>query len=332
MPAVTTGRRRTRREATEEPVVEDHADEQEDDQEEEQPRRSAKSVKKEKLTAKIEVDADNEDDDQEVAGQIDVRNFKDQPLDEKNGRKLGGLATDWATMAQTLNASGFSIFKELGPSMAEVADGEESGKTLIDLDITMRGLIDLENEMRCYEKTLDDLQQLVLQNEKIDNVIERYEEQLAVNINAYKNKTSRQKYGKHKEYADFKQRIFEVQQPDTAMPPISDFIAKEDGDDSDDDDEIEVGGMTQDYKCPLTLTILVSPLTAKPCHHSFSAAAIREYLKTGPKTCPAAGCRQTITVKDLEEDKDLERRAKAAARREARREDDEDSDAEEVVE
>ena len=38
-------------------------------------------------------------------------------------------------------------------------------------------------------------------------------------------------------------------------------VSTEDGDVSD-DDEIEVGGVTQDYKCPITLTILVDPLTS----------------------------------------------------------------------
>jgi E3 SUMO-protein ligase NSE2 len=65
-----------------------------------------------------------------------------------------------------------------------------------------------------------------------------------------------------------------------AMPPITDFIPKgmnspliratpahdlcltEDGDVSDDDDELEVGGVTQDYKCPLTLTLLEEPVTS----------------------------------------------------------------------
>ena len=36
----------------------------------------------------------------------------------------------------------------------------------------------------------------------------------------------------------------------------------EDGDASDDDDDLEVGGVTQDYKCPISLTILVKPLTS----------------------------------------------------------------------
>ena len=36
----------------------------------------------------------------------------------------------------------------------------------------------------------------------------------------------------------------------------------EPGDVSDSDDDIEVGGVTQDYKCPLTLTPLEDPLTS----------------------------------------------------------------------
>jgi hypothetical protein len=62
------------------------------------------------------------------------------------------------------------------------------------------------------------------------------------------------------------------------MPPVSQLIPKgllheygfsssfcsdaitEDGDESDEDDDIEVGGVTQDYKCPISLTTLVDPM------------------------------------------------------------------------
>lgn len=68
------------------------------------------------------------------------------------------------------------------------------------------------------------------------------------------------------------------------------------------------------------------------CGHSFSAAAIREYL--GPnkhikKKCPASGCNQMFCQNDLKVDKELEKKAKNAARRERMREDDSDG---EVVE
>ena len=71
----------------------------------------------------------------------------------------------------------------------------------------------------------------------------------------------------------------EVQNPETAMPPVTDFIPKgklpwvvfltaqlifwtEDGDDSEDEDDVQVGGVTQDYKCPITLRPLTDPLTS----------------------------------------------------------------------
>lgn len=117
---------------------------------------------------------------------------------------------------------------------------------------------------------------------------------------------------------------------------------------SDDDDDVEVGGVTQDYKCPITLTPLQDPLTSyasllphchypglnhvenprKKCSHSFSGAAIREYLSRGAQKCPAAGCNKRITLADLKEDRTLERRIKEHARREAMRAEDEDVDAE----
>ena len=46
------------------------------------------------------------------------------------------------------------------------------------------------------------------------------------------------------------------------MPPVSEFFEREDGDDSDEDEDIVVGGVTQDYRCPLSLTIMVDPITS----------------------------------------------------------------------
>jgi hypothetical protein len=63
------------------------------------------------------------------------------------------------------------------------------------------------------------------------------------------------------------------------MPPLTDLIPKgqqiyilcslymlnygtEDGDEEDDEDDLEMGGVTQQYNCPLTLTPLVDPMTS----------------------------------------------------------------------
>lgn len=39
-------------------------------------------------------------------------------------------------------------------------------------------------------------------------------------------------------------------------------IAPEQGDNSDEDDDLEIGGVTQNYLCPITLTLLDDPYTS----------------------------------------------------------------------
>jgi SUMO ligase MMS21 Smc5/6 complex component len=89
---------------------------------------------------------------------------------------------------------------------------------------------------------------------------------------------------------------------------------------------------------PFRLFLLFSELTSvcsTVCGHSFSGTAIRQYLRASreqKKQCPASGCRKWICESDLKEDKDLEKRAKAAARRIQAMEADENSDEYEVIE
>ncbi|KDQ62282.1 hypothetical protein JAAARDRAFT_95963, partial [Jaapia argillacea MUCL 33604] len=341
MPAASSSRRsrRSQRDVSEDGIEEDQSTQQggHDDveDEEEQPRRSGKSVKREKSTTQkrqrreiepVPEEPAGGDDEEDDAGRIDVENFQNQPLDKKEGQKITGIASDWSMMQKNVHDSAFALVRELGSSLADVAEGEQGEKMLTELDIIMRDLIDVENEMISHESTLEALHQEVLQGESIDDISHRYEKGVKSRLTEYRKKTTRQKYSKSQDYAKFKQAIFEVQNPDTAMPPVTDFLPKEDGDVSDDDD-IEIGGMTQDYRCPLTLTTFVNPMTSQVCGHSFSGDAIKEFFKhnrTVPKPCPASGCRKSFTLADLKVDKDLERRAKAAARRAQRAEDDSD--------
>ncbi|EIN12623.1 hypothetical protein PUNSTDRAFT_60755, partial [Punctularia strigosozonata HHB-11173 SS5] len=200
---------------------------------------------------------------------------------------------------------------------------------LAELDNTMREVIDIDTEMKANEKALSELHQRVARGEEITELVEVYEKSIKGVLNTYRNSTTRQKYGKHEEYVKYKEAVWEVDHEE-AMPPINDFLPAEEGDDSDDED-LQMGGVTQDYKCPLTLTIMKDPLTSKLCHHSYSADAIREYLARGPKACPAAGCTVRITVGDLEPDPALAKRAKRFAERAARHESDSEDDADEIV-
>lgn len=145
------------------------------------------------------------------------------------------------------------------------------------------------------------------------------------------------------------------------MPPLTNFFEKEAGDESDSDDELEIGGQTQDYKCPITLGLLTDPLTAcvpplslppiplpllhqslcadnpnrSVCKHSFSGEAIRASFagkgRGATISCPAAGCRQKITLEMCRPNPQLAKRVKAYERRIARQEEQEQSDVEEVI-
>ncbi|GBE84954.1 predicted protein [Sparassis crispa] len=303
-----------------------------EDSDDDQPRRRAKAVKKEKKP-NIHVEDDKEEDDGEEQFEDPLKNFSDQPLGKAQAVKLVGMASDWSMTRQAVRGGTINLITDVASSVAEFGEGEKSQKVLSDLDTTMRELIDADSELTAQEIVLNEINQKVNLKEDITDVVERYEREMKNKLNAYKNKTTRQKYAKNDDYVKFKSSIYEVQNPDTAMPPLTDMIPREDGDDSDDDDDVQVGGITQDYRCPLTLTILVNPLTSMVCHHSFSADAIQEFLgpsHTTTKKCPASGCNKYICLNDLKDDKELAKKAKDAARRERMRED--DSDEEDVVE
>jgi hypothetical protein len=112
-----------------------------------------------------------------------------------------------------------------------------------------------------------------------------------------------------------------------------------------------MGGVTQEYKCPLMMTTLKDPMTSQVsffllalassdrvgsssvCNHSFSGAAIKEFFKNtrGAQKCPASGCSKAFTLAQCAPNPDLARKVKAVEKRQARAQQQEDSDAEEVI-
>ncbi|KAI0927246.1 hypothetical protein AcV5_007833 [Taiwanofungus camphoratus] len=340
MPVASTSRRtksNRRRDPSSDAIEEDSPSQQErseevdegdqdadEDEQEPQARRISRSLKKErkqKAVHETEEEVDNP-----------LENFGDQPLEKGQAVKLAGIASDWAMMRKQIHGHAYTLVRDVASSFAEFMEGEKGEKALVDTDTIMRELIDTENELLAHEKVLNELNQKISRTEPISDVVHRYQEEVKRRLSDYCAKTTRQKYAKSEDYATFRQAIFEVQNPETAMPPVADLLPREDGDDSDDDDDVQIGGVTQDYRCPLTLTILVDPLTSELCGHTFSGEAITDFLgpsRTERKKCPASGCNKMICLSDLKPNKELAKKAKDAARRERMREEDSD---EEVVE
>ncbi|KZS90497.1 hypothetical protein SISNIDRAFT_488374 [Sistotremastrum niveocremeum HHB9708] len=262
---------------------------------------------------------------------FDPENFTDLPLGKEEEMEiLKGITGEWSQLAKTLNPEGFQLTANVARTVADRADEAEWNERSEELNTLMRDMINLHKEVQIREKTVDNLRQRVLRGEEITDVLDQWRTNTDQQIEAYHALTSRQKFAKNDAYSKYWSGVWEAKHQD-AMPPITAFLPREDGDEEDDEDEIEIGGVTQDYKCPLTLTLLVEPMTSKKCKHSFSKAAILEYLGRGTKRCPAAGCNKELRAVDLEEDEDLARRTKEAAKREERRREEEEDQIMDVV-
>ncbi|KAJ3504863.1 hypothetical protein NMY22_g17778 [Coprinellus aureogranulatus] len=334
-----TNRRMNSEDIEEERPTQDHPMEGVESDEDAAPRSSAKKGKattkssSQKKREKKEPQAeDDASDDDEV---IDVNSFTDQPVPKTQAQYLKGLAEDWRA-SDLMIRQNWSVLQKIGEGLADIVDGDEEPEEITELDNIMRELIDISAEFQSSHRTLEELhQKIVVNDEEVADLKLHYTEGYTKRNEEYAKKTTRQKYAKVPEYIDFKSAVWNAMHPDTPMPPLTNLIEKEAGDESDSDDELEMGGQTQDYKCPITLGLLKDPLTATGCKHSFSAEAIRETFAGKGKgaliPCPAAGCRQRISYEMCKPNAQLAKRVKAYERRIARQEEQEHSDVEEVI-
>lgn len=116
-------------------------------------------------------------------------------------------------------------------------------------------------------------------------------------------------------------------------------MSAEDGEESDDED-IEIGGRTQDFRCPLTLKLMENPVTscvydriypAQPyhasrnvCRHSYNKTEAMEFFGNAPKKCPAAGCNQLVTRNDLFDNEEIVEKIRRQKRRDELEKENED--------
>lgn len=104
--------------------------------------------------------------------------------------------------------------------------------------------------------------------------------------------------------------------------------------DSSSDDDLEVAATARaDYKCPLCIGVLKSPVRSLVCIHRYCQACFSEYLvQSGHRAvpCPISGCDKHLAQKDVERDVAFERRVQMYLRQEQNRgQDDGDEEEEE---
>ncbi|KAH8824965.1 hypothetical protein DL96DRAFT_1611435 [Flagelloscypha sp. PMI_526] len=325
MPAAGSRRRTHRHEED----IEEATATQADDREDIEPTRvktekvragrvKAEKSRAEKNSAPANVDEDDEDEGDGLVDdeRIDVNALGDQPLGHEELTKLQMLMTSWEKVHKTTGST-YKAIHELVPHIIDFNEGDDKAKGLKTVDKLIRDLMDFEAEMLVHKDILNSSYQNVAQQVEVDNVGEVYNKGVDDAMEIYQNKTTRQKYGAaDSQYANFKNAVFEIQNPGAGLPPISKLIPKEEGDASD-DEEFEMGGVAADYKCQLSMKDLLDPMTT-PCDHHFDAESLKMYLKGTRGKCPATGCDSRYTIGECKADKDLSKKVKAWKRRQER--------------
>ncbi|KAJ2813049.1 hypothetical protein H4S07_000970 [Coemansia furcata] len=180
-------------------------------------------------------------------------------------------------------------------------DLEEYGETssVSEVDQSLRQLLDAQHQLDVEERLLNNL----CSGGEHKNPEAEYMKGWEKDSKKYATLSEAVKYGNNSEYREFRQQVWNVKHEGQDMPPLFDTEAR------DSDEELVVAGARMTYKCPITTTWLVDPVTSKTCKHSFSKQAIADYLraKHGQGACPVGGCSHMLRIADLYADKVLER-------------------------
>lgn len=236
------------------------------------------------------------------------------------------LGSEYSKVCEHLDTA-LHFFPDVGAEVEEfAADASPSTSYIARLDQGTRQLIDLAREAEFRQTLLDSLQREIAQGTAPEDPAQAYRAALERHRDEYAQKTTRQKYAQHPSYVDFRSRVWEVR-GEGAMPPLVDMIPAEPDDEHDadgaEDEDIVVGGTLQQFRCPLTATLLDDPVESTVCAHAYSRAAITEYIQQAGRRgaeCPAAACHAVLTMRTLRDAPSLKRRVERYARQLARRE------------
>ena len=126
-----------------------------------------------------------------------------------------------------------------------------------------------------------------------------------------------QRYASHNDYIIFKRTLHDAQHPneDATIPhasawfgpdgqPVLSKVGEIDGPgEADEDDELQIAGAKESFRCPLSLQIMQEPYSSHKCRHSFEKKSIIEYIgKQGSVQCPQSGCAQVSPRCPLQSD------------------------------
>ncbi|KAJ1745863.1 hypothetical protein LPJ77_001777 [Coemansia sp. RSA 2523] len=182
-------------------------------------------------------------------------------------------------------------------------DLEELGETdsAMQVEASLRKLLDAQHQLD-VERSL--VTRLATEQDMADNAEAEYLASWEQSMATYNEQSDAAKYGKNTTYKEFREQLWEVRHDGEPMPRLF----GDNGDESDED--LVIAGARMNYRCPVTTSWLVDPVTSKVCNHSYSKDAIVDYIRgnRGACACPVGGCSRTVRAQDLVPDKLLERK------------------------
>ncbi|KAI8322242.1 hypothetical protein GQ54DRAFT_239128, partial [Martensiomyces pterosporus] len=185
-------------------------------------------------------------------------------------------------------------------------DLEELGEDdkVSELDSSLRQLLDSKRRL---EMEMDLLTKIASKTD-LKDIEKEYKTAWSRTTGKYNRLSDAEKFGRDAKYREFREQIWDVRHEGEPMPSLSGDLGGSAGESEGED--LVIAGARMTYKCPITATWLMDPVTSKICHHSFSREAILDYLRAhhGSCTCPVGGCAQTIRIQDIVPDKILERK------------------------
>ncbi|WVQ73179.1 hypothetical protein IAR50_002743 [Cryptococcus sp. DSM 104548] len=271
---------------------------------------------------------DGDDEEEDEAGWTEDT-FTDKPISRggANVIKVRGLSDSIRDAIKRLDEVVDSI-KETAYILEESIPSDPAIKNV---EASLLKAFDQRVILRIRAEALDQLARHLLDGREYANIQAEYEKLSGPRIQEYQSKSQYAKFKKDREYADYKGELW-ARAHETACPPISTFLTKGPNDEADSDDDIDIGGQTQNYRCPITLTLYQDAVTSSKCNHTYSKDAIINLITNSQRSktvakCPVTGCSIAISKADLQDNPALQKRANAFARRQQEKEDDKDDDA-----
>ncbi|OCF41490.1 hypothetical protein I317_04693 [Kwoniella heveanensis CBS 569] len=246
-----------------------------------------------------------------------IETFENQPVT----KSTTNIAVPSAVIAQLKQVK--SRIEEGVEQLKEAAyaieDAKQDDPSIQEVEAALFRAYDQQYMIELKIEVLKRIVERLQADEELTNIENDYEKEVQVREKEYIKKSPWAKYKDVEDYQNFRSGLWEINHANSACPPVSTFLEKGENDESD-DEEIDFGGATQNYRCPLTLRLFEDAVTSTKCGHNFSRAAIISTIENNkknrrPSKCPVSGCSKMLEKTDLKPNPGLQKRADEFQRR-----------------